>query len=386
MTLKKFQADQLFTGSTMLSGDHVLITDEHGVVQEIVDKTNAGDGVRKVIGILCPGLINCHCHLELSHMKGRVPEKTGLVDFVFKVVTQRHFAEDEILDAILKAEDEMHMNGIVAVGDICNNTLTLPQKMKGRIRYYNFIEASGWLHAIAEDRFRRSKSFYDQYSVEMQSNSMVPHAPYSVSAALWQHLTPYFQNKVVSIHNQETAFEDEFFIKGSGDFLRMYEEMKIDNSHHQPSGKTSLQSYFQKLSPADVVLLVHNTFTTRDDIQFAIERASNVAQQLYWCLCINANKYIEDKIPPVVELLQENANIVLGTDSLASNRSLNILDEIKTLQDSFPSVQLEQILTWATINGAQALNMANKLGSFDKGKQPGVVNLSTDLSGVKRLI
>lgn len=97
-------------------------------------------------------------------MKGRIPEKTGLVDFVFKVVTERHHFEEEILAAIADAEDEMLRNGIVAVGDICNNALTLPQKQKGRLRYYNFIEASGWLPAVSETRFRRAKELFEQYS------------------------------------------------------------------------------------------------------------------------------------------------------------------------------------------------------------------------------
>ena len=68
-----------------------------------------------------------------------VSDKTGLVDFVFKVVTERHHTEEEILQAISDAEDEMIANGIVAVGDICNNALTIPQKQKNRLAYYNFI-------------------------------------------------------------------------------------------------------------------------------------------------------------------------------------------------------------------------------------------------------
>lgn len=386
MRLQKFQADQLFTGKEMLGNNEVLITDHNGLVQEIVDIKDAGDDVQQLSGILSPGFINCHCHLELSHMRGLIPEKTGLIDFVFKVVTQRHFAVEEIAEAIRKAEDEMLANGIVAVGDICNNTLTLPQKLKGRLNYYNFIEASGWLPGLAMERFNRSKSFYDRFAEEMPYQSIVPHAPYSVSEELWQQITPFFQNRSVTIHNQETAFEDEFFVKGTGDFIRMYEMMQINNSHYKPGGKTSLQSFFHHLSKAKNVLLVHNTYTTSGDIDFAMQQSTQANQQLYWCLCINANKYIEDTVPPVNDLLQNNATIVLGTDSLASNWSLNLLDEIKSIRESSPSIPLETMLTWATINGAKALQMDKDLGSFDKGKQPGVLILSNDLNQVERLI
>ena len=128
MSFLKFKADSLFTGIQMLSSNHVLITDKKGVVQEITGESEAGEDIRQLSGILTPGFVNCHCHLELSHMKGLIPEKTGLVDFVFAVVTQRHFPEEEILEAIAAAEKEMIQNGIVAVGDISNNSLTLQQK------------------------------------------------------------------------------------------------------------------------------------------------------------------------------------------------------------------------------------------------------------------
>src|SRR5437773_1152633 len=110
----------------MLDSDFVLITNKEGIVKDIASEKDAGDDIQYFNGILTPGFINCHCHLELSHMKGLIPEKTGLVDFVFKVITERHFDEEEILEAIADAEDEMLANGIVAAGDICNNTLTLP--------------------------------------------------------------------------------------------------------------------------------------------------------------------------------------------------------------------------------------------------------------------
>jgi len=205
MSFHKFQADHLFTGTEMLASNHVLICNEKGIVQEITDQEEAGDDIQKLQGLLSPGFINCHCHLELSHLRGLIPEKTGLVDFVFSVVTQRHFPEDEILEAIATAENEMLQNGIVAVGDISNNTLTLPQKQKQNLRYYNFVETSGWLPGIAQQRFERSLESYNALS-KVSPSSLVPHAPYSVSEPLWKLIKPFYKNKAVSIHNQETLF------------------------------------------------------------------------------------------------------------------------------------------------------------------------------------
>ncbi|MEO7292201.1 MAG: amidohydrolase family protein, partial [Ginsengibacter sp.] len=200
---RKFKADHLFTGTEILNSK-VLVTKKNGEIEAIIDADNAGD-VETFKGIISPGFINTHCHLELSHMKGLIPEKTGLVDFVFKVVNERHFAEEEIFTAIEKAENEMLLNGIVAAGDICNNVLTLPQKKKQNIAYYNFIEASGWLPSISKPRFERSLHLYNEFEITTTNTSIIPHAPYSVSDELWKLIAPYFENKVVSIHNQETS-------------------------------------------------------------------------------------------------------------------------------------------------------------------------------------
>jgi cytosine/adenosine deaminase-related metal-dependent hydrolase len=390
MNYKKITADKIFDGYKLLE-NQVLIVTEEGVVEGLVPMEDAGENMERYKGLLTPGFVNCHCHLELSHMKGRIPERTGLVDFVFKVVTERHHPEEEILKAIADAEEEMQRNGIVAVGDICNNSLTIAQKQKGRLRYYNFIEASGWLPSLSQARFERAKALYEEYSrhpgnyrqgagTPTPCCSIVPHAPYSVSEELWRRIQPFFEDKVVSIHNQETAFEDEFFLQGTGDFQRMYQMMKIDNTHHRPTQKSSLQSYFDKLLGASRILLVHNTFIRQQDVEYINGLPA------YFCLCVNANQYIEDAMPPIELLRRNQCAIVLGTDSLASNRSLNILDEIKTIRQYFPCIALEEMLQWATLNGARALQMDKELGSFEKGKRPGVVVVAETHLTAKRIL
>jgi aminodeoxyfutalosine deaminase len=386
MSQRKLKADKIFDGYKFIDNS-VLVVAKDGVVEEVVATENAGGDVEVFDGILSPAFINCHCHLELSHMKGLISERTGLVDFVFKVVTERHHSPEEILKAIEIAEKEMFSNGIVAVGDICNNSLTVFQKKKQNLLYYNFIEATGWLPAVSESRIERAKNLLKEFSKLSESCSIVPHAPYSVSENLWKKVQPYFRNKVVSIHNQETIFEDEFFLGGTGDVVRMYEMMEIDNSHHQPTKKSSLQSYFDKLSDAETAILVHNTFTKQEDLDY-IKQLPAINSQLkaFFCLCVNANKYIEDALPPVELFRKNNCTIVLGTDSLASNWSLNILDEIKTIRENFPAIPLEEILQWAISNGAKALKMDDQLGSFEKGKRPGVVLIKEETLSATRIV
>lgn len=386
MTFRKFSADKFFDGFTFREDNRVLITTEDGTIVEIADKEAAGDNIEHHPGILSPGFINCHCHLELSHMKGLLAEDTGLVDFVLQVVTQRHFPEEEILAAIDKAETQMLDSGIVAVGDICNNALTIQQKLKGRIWYHNFIEASGFTPAIAQQRFDRSKAFFaafgQLYSIPVESNSIVPHAPYSVSNELWEMIIHFPGNHLMTIHNQETAAEDELFRFKKGEFLGLYDKMKMDASFFEAPGKSSLQTCLPKFLPNQSVILVHNVYTSEEDIVVP----QNSGRSIHWCLCPNANWYISRKMPPLDLFIKHNLPIVLGTDSLASNHQLSILDEIRTIRQHYPKIETAQLLKWGTSNGAKALQVDALLGSFGKNKKPGVLLLDTDLTTVKRLI
>src|SRR5580698_6872906 len=118
MTYRKFKADYLFLGDGMADPDSVLITTDEGIVQAVVAGRGAGDDVEVYSGVLSPGFVNCHCHLELSHMKGVIPEGTGLVDFLSTVIRRRATAPPEgVAEAIAAGEQEMLDNGIMAVGD-----------------------------------------------------------------------------------------------------------------------------------------------------------------------------------------------------------------------------------------------------------------------------
>ena len=165
---------------------------------------------------------------------------------------------------------------------------------------------------------------------------------------------------------------------GKGDFIRMYEMMNIDNSFFKSSGKSSVQTYLHHFEKAKNVMLVHNTFINETDINFIHQYKQNY----FFCLCPQANMYIENILPPVDLLKKNNCNIVLGTDSLASNHTLNLLDEMKLLQQNFSNISIGELLQWATINGAKALQMDNVFGSFEKGKIPGI-NLIKNLKGDK---
>lgn len=416
MTYRKFKADYLFTGRELATRDPVpaiedpvLVTSEEGIVQAIIPLSDAGEDVLQVPGLLSPGFVNCHCHLELSHMKGALPENTGLVDFLLAVIRQRNQTpegspadglQERIRSCIKEAEQEMLDNGIVAVGDICNTTDTLPQKTTGRLFYHNFIETIGFLPSGASDRFDNSRkifnAFAESYTLPIEANSIVPHAPYSVSPDLFRLVAGFPGNHVLTIHNQESEAENVFYRSGHGDFLRLYQAMGLDVSFFKGTGKRSLESFLPHFYNNQTLILVHNVATGAEDLRFAMNGGGATKFQkpdLFFCLCPCANLYIGGSLPDVDELLRQGCTMVIGTDSLASNHQLNILEEIKVLQRAYPQLSTPRLLQWSTYNGARALQMDTVLGSFQPGKKPGVVlidNLDgmrlTERSGVRRLI
>ncbi len=367
---KKFRADLLFTGNQLLNGaDQVLITKVDGTIEAILPVSEAGDDIQHFNGILSPGFINAHCHLELSHMKGMIPAHTGLQEFVKQIVALRQVAPEAIQEAIVLAEAEMMANGIVAVGDISNTLDTLTQKAKHNLAYYSFVELYDLDPTRAADKIEAGLEIQKQFQENCVRASLVPHAPYSVTNDLWNLLSAHFGIHTISLHNQETPDENDFFKTKTGSFLGMYERTKVNLDFFEATGLSSLQSVLPIFKNAHHGILVHNSFTSAEDIQ-AVHAAMDNA---FWCLCPNANQYIEQTMPPVELLRSEKAKMVIGTDSYASNWSLNILDELKTIQQYHPQIPLAEMLSWATINGAYALQMDKQLGSFEKGKQPGVV-------------
>jgi cytosine/adenosine deaminase-related metal-dependent hydrolase len=145
--------------------------------------------------------------------------------------------------------------------------------------------------------------------------------------------------------------------------------------------KSHVDAVLNEVTLSGNLILVHNTFVNRKTIRKVKERGN-----LFWCLCPKSNLYIENELPPVRMLIEEGCEIVIGTDSLASNDSLGILDELKTLQLNFPSLSIEQLVCWATANGAKALNEADSFGKIVTGKKPGLLLLQdVDLLNMRLL-
>ncbi len=382
MNYRKLKADKIFDGYHIYDGNHTLILNEKGTVEELTADPAAQNDAEHYHGLLCPGFINAHCHLELSHLKDVIPPHTGLIPFLMDVVGKRNFPMEEILEKIALAEQEMYQVGIVAVGDIGNTDNTVLTKKSSRIKWNNFVEILG-----VDDQ--KATTYLNQYSLVLQSfdsaaneipanhfkSALVPHAPYTVSPETFRLINKATEGRVISVHNQESPAEDQLYQYGTGDFLRFIRLFGYENSPLPVTGMSALRSWLPHFNLGQRLLLVHNTFIPEEDISFAMEYATEHLSGIHFCLCVNANLYIENRLPPVKKLMNAGASIVLGTDSYSSNFQLSIASEIRSIRENFPTIPLETILQWATLNGAEALDRKNELGSFEKGKTPGVVLL-----------
>ncbi|MFM2048536.1 MAG: hypothetical protein RI955_1084 [Bacteroidota bacterium] len=366
--MRKISADKIYTIENGIIENGVLVVDKNNTIVEIGERQNYDIAELEIYnGAICPGFVNAHCHIELSHLKNKITPHTGLVNFIEQLMKVRFETEDdERWQAIEDAENEMIKNGIVAVGDISNETISIKQKAKQKLFYHTFIETVGLNPAIAEKRYNEAIALSNQFAEQKLTTTMAPHAPYSTSVELMKLI--FNRCETSTIHNQETEDEAKFFIYKSGGFLSFYKNLNLDISFFNATTINSLQSIIQHLPSQQNMLFVHNTFADKFDLESIKHQNANA----YLCACATANLFIENTLPNYNLWFANFENICLGTDSLASNYSLSIWDEIKTIQHNFPDIPFETILKCATLNGAKFLNIDDWAGSIAVGKRPGI--------------
>lgn len=389
----KLSADLILPVSSNPLKDKVLVVSDQGEILAI-DPIEQHDLVEVQFhkGIIIPGFINAHCHLELSHMKGKVNTGTGLIPFIQSVISTRATNQKIIDEAIQQADTEMYESGIVAVGDISNKTDTAKQKQISPIQYYTFVEFFDLFNPESTNtEFAKYQSVFEQQHGQPGSNkSCVPHAPYSVTPKLFNKINALNKIKsTISIHNQETVAEDQLFLNKTGGFVDFYQSFGHLLQGFTATGQSSIHYAIEHMDSQHRTLFVHNTLTTKKDI----ESAHQWNPQVYWATCPNANLFIENRLPDYQSFLDTNAKMTIGTDSLTSNWQLSILEEMKTIHRYQSYVEFETLLKWATLNGAYALGFEDQLGSIEVGKKPGLnlLNMDTDLKlhqevTVRRLI
>ena len=359
----------------------VLVLDDDGTIMDVGSRAAFSSvDLETYKGVLLPGFINTHCHLELSHMKGVCPTGTKLIPFISRVIQLREYEQEVIQEHIRLQDEAMWAAGIQAVGDISNKTDTAAQKELSPISYYTFVEMFDMMQPAMTDQAIASYAevLAGQASTAGNKKSVVPHASYSVTPALFKYINETnADTATLSIHNTETAAENYMFRHGGGDFKKFFASLGMSLDHFRPTNTNAINYVLKHLQPKKSNLFVHNTLTTTEDLK-AAEKWSNA---VYWATCPNANLYIENRLPNYQLFLDAKAKVTIGTDSLMSNWQLDVWEEIKTIKRYQSYVPIMDLMTWATINGANALGYDKTMGTLEKGKRPGIVHVALDWQG-----
>lgn len=345
----------------------VVTVDDTGLIVSVGqwERLDGDASTEFYAGALCAGFVNAHCHLELSYLRGAIARGTGFAGFARAIGAVRGgFAMEDRLRALEAADARMWHEGVQAVADIVNGETSFAAKARSAVRYRSFAEVFG-LNASTE-AVRPLLQYPD--------TTLTLHSTYSIQDTVFSEVVSDAGNDPLSIHFMESDDETALF-RGEGSLAAWYGRMgwRCDFlSHGSPARRVA-----DMVPRGRRVLLVHGCRVGDAEYDMVSDR---LGQTLWWVLCPRSNDYISGLRPPVELLRQRGARICVGTDSLASNECLSMVEELKLLD----GVPLEEAVAWATVNGARALGLDGGIGSIEAGKRPGLVlieNLSYDSAG-----
>lgn len=384
--MKRFAANYIFPiTSAPIKNGYVEVEDD-GTIIKIGTLEKEMPSTQFCNGIIVPGFINAHCHIELSHLKGKFRKGSGMAGFIDQINELRESAPEHVRKARIKEEmDSLWEQGVSAMADISNCDESFNIKRESPLYTRTFIEVFGTEPEDASNVIEGAEkilSIADEAGIDA---SITPHSPYTMSPELLTMAAEKgLERGFISYHNQESSQEEDMISKGCGELYENYVRRGL--STPVPTGKPALFHFAQRLEkvhPApfqEHILLIHNTVTAKDSIEMAKDKFKNVT----FVTCPLSNIFIHERLAPLDLLMKEGVRIALGTDSLSSNDILSIVQEIKCIQKHFPSIGLGTILEWATINGAEALDKSDIFGSIEEGKRPGIVLIdNVDFSAMK---
>ncbi len=344
----------LFDGRRLLKDAAVLINGENVLdVGSFRNLQKAYPGTVIVdlgSGVLFPGFVNLHTHLELGYLKGRLPKAKGFVEWLKSMILiKRENIDSETLDSwIKKGIDELKKSGVAVVGDI-SNTLASVEILKKEMPHSMVFYEN---YSLRKDSACKKKAELETFkNIHQMKVSLTPHSLYSSHPCLMSFLCR--ESKILSLHFLESEEERLFFSK-KGDLYRFFKNMELLDSDF------SFSDHWDFLEKTGCLLkdtiFVHCVFADKRDM----ERIKSLNGTV--CLCLRSNYFITTKLPDVYELNRMNLNLAIGTDSLSSNWNLNFIEEMSFIKRNFPLLASESIFSWAILGGARALKM--KWGFF----------------------
>jgi cytosine/adenosine deaminase-related metal-dependent hydrolase len=326
--------------------------------------------------VILPALVNAHTHLELSYLHGRIPGGGPFLDWIRPLMAARREYPDPldpvILHAARTAIQQSRACGTGLIGDVSNTLVTVPLLHEAGAAAHVFYELLGFNAPDPEARVAVARTHADA-AAHVNGDvriSLVPHAPYSVSPALFQAIRSDLDAHgapVTTVHLGESAEEIEFLRRGSGGWRALLEELGVWNPGWRAPGSSPVE-YLSDLGFMDrCVLAVHGVqFDGEDLTRLAALRVTIAA-------CPRSNQYVGVGSPPIEAFYAMDVDVAFGTDSLASVADLNIFAELKEARRLAPRVPARRLLESATLMGARALGFEREFGSIETGKRAALI-------------
>ena len=349
-------------GRIIAVGRFVDLRHDHGAA-EVVDYEES---------ILTPSLVNAHVHLELSHLAGvgdTVDYKGDLPAWIMGLIVDREqcqASDAEVVQAGQQALDSFHAYGTGLLADIGNQQVSSTIGSGARVRVCFYLELLGMSRKASEAALELI------YCEEGSETNYTIHAPYSCHAELIRAVKKLSirQKRIFTLHVAESAAEIEFLRYSTGGFRELLKSRGAwDDSFVELADKNKgAVDYLDGLGVLDSeTLCVHAVHISKQEIALLAEKQAKV------CLCPGSNRYLGVGKAPVADMLTSGILPALGTDSLASNRELNIWQEMKNLRTDHPGIEPSMIFAMATRGGAASLGYGDRLGMLSPGMEASVL-------------
>lgn len=349
--------------------------DSDGTITSVGVCEDPGNEERFIKGAVCPGFVNAHCHVELSYMKGLFRKGTGMAGFIDQINELRdtRSMEEKVSD-IRHWMDVMWKRGVSAMADISNCSDSFAIKKASPMYTRTFLEVFGTepedCRTVMEGVIRL-KGIADSFGIDA---SPTPHACYTMSPELLRAVSEEgLKSGFLSFHSEETEEEEDMIKYGKG---RMWDNRKAAGMSVPPvTGSSSLLYFIDRLEKAhpapfeEHILLVHEVCMDQE----GIDAVKKVMKHPFVALCPCSNLFIHNALPDVGLMMRNGLKLTVGTDSLSSNDDLDMVRELKCLQDHNEGLELNELLKWACLNGAEFLGRDSELGLIGTGRKPGLV-------------
>jgi cytosine/adenosine deaminase-related metal-dependent hydrolase len=350
----KFRALLPVEGDVVENGELFI---ERGFIKEIRPSQSPSTAACLDLSdhLIMPGFVNAHCHLSLSALQGKIPKCKKFTDWVRAFLKENlQLSGADRASAFHSGAKEMLKSGVTTLADTLSQTELLTQYQDLSFRQVVFLEVLGFKGSRAQELLDQTDSVFAAQNLKgsLLQLGLAPHAPYSVSPLLFRGLKKLAERTgcLLSCHLAEFPEEVCFLQKGGGDLEELLKEREAYDEDWQPPGKSPVR-YLDDLGVLDSLTAVHLNHID-DDLDLLHTRNVRAV------FCPGSTRWFDrHHFMPVRKLLDRGIPVGLGTDSLASNDSLNFLRELRIADEMLKDVSRLEILQMATLGGATALGL-----------------------------